>query len=78
MGPTTMTRNGKDFSFTTAGISILTKNKYESTAIQNGEFSATHAVHDKDETSLPRYKAQAEAARAAGSGIKSVAETLTK
>jgi hypothetical protein len=81
VGPTTLTRtapNGTRTEVTTAGVSILTRNRYESTDVSNGSFTASHVVHEKDEVAVPRYSAQGQAAAAAGSGVKTITNAITR
>jgi len=71
VGPTKIVRvspTGTRTEITTSGITVLTRNDYEHTHISDGEFSATHNVHKKDEQGIIRIPAQ-EAVGTAATGI---------
>jgi hypothetical protein len=56
MGPTHYAKDGDKTSFTTAGISILTKSDYDKSNVSNGQFTANHEVFKKNETAVPVMK----------------------
>lgn len=79
LGPTHMERTTADGSrtvVTTAGFSILVRNKYEDTDISKGDFRARHVVVEKDEVAVPRYSAWEAVGTAGADALGDVTETI--
>ena len=56
MGPTSFEKDGQKMSFTTAGVSILTKSDYDNSKVTNGVFKAEHETFKKNEIGVPVMK----------------------
>ena len=85
MGPTDFSRvvaradgSSSETKFTSAGVSILTKNQYEATDVAKGEFRASHKVYGKDEVALPRYQAWGDVGVAGANALEGVTETVVE
>jgi hypothetical protein len=56
MGPTSFEKDGQKMSFTTAGVSVLTKSDYDKSSVTNGAFRAEHETFKKNEIGVPVMK----------------------
>jgi hypothetical protein len=84
MGPTDFSRvvakdgSTSETKFTTAGVTILTRNQYEDATVSKGDFQASHKVYGKDEVAVPRYQAWGEVGTASANALWDVTDTIVE
>jgi hypothetical protein len=79
LGPTHLERTtaqGDRTVITTAGVTILTRNAFETTSITKGDFTAEHTVTEKDEVAVPRYGAWKAVGTAGANALGDVTDTI--
>jgi hypothetical protein len=85
MGPTDFSRvvakadgSTSETKFTTAGVTILTRNQYEDATVTKGGFQASHKVYGKDEVAVPRYQGWSEVGTASANALGDVTDTIVE